>query len=229
MRLDPAENSGLFWRQHHCRLWIGRRQKLSRRVGEVLSKRGYHYRVINQGVSGNTTKDAVARVNSIVALHPEAVVVEFGGNDGLRGLPLEATKQNLDSVLTTLQAAGIRILLVGITLPPNYGAEYIQTSTPFTRRRQQASCVVDADALRRHLYRAGNHPGGRAFMAPDLAKGSRDDRGAYGLPLLPPHICLPAVVLRNMRKAKSARQRGPGACVLTQSRRSPALSINLGF
>ena len=93
----------------------------------LLSKHGFHYRVVNQGVSGNTTKDAVARVNSIVALHPDVVVVEFGGNDGLRGLPLDATRRNLDSVLTTLQTAKIGILLVGITLPPNYGADYIQS------------------------------------------------------------------------------------------------------
>jgi acyl-CoA thioesterase-1 len=78
-------------------------------------------------VSGNTTKDAVARVNAIVALHPDVVLVEFGGNDGLRGLSQEITRKNLDSVLTTLQAAHIRILLVGITLPPNYGADYIQS------------------------------------------------------------------------------------------------------
>jgi acyl-CoA thioesterase-1 len=96
-------------------------------LGLLLAKRGYSYRVVNQGVSGNTTKDAVARVNSIVALHPEVVVVEFGGNDGLRGLPLDTTRKNLDSVLATLQAAKIRILLVGITLPPNYGADYIQS------------------------------------------------------------------------------------------------------
>jgi len=93
----------------------------------LLSSRGYHYHVANKGVSGDTTKDAVARVNSIVALHPEVVVVEFGGNDGLRGLPLDATRRNLDSVLTTLQTAKIGILLVGITLPPNYGADYIQS------------------------------------------------------------------------------------------------------
>jgi acyl-CoA thioesterase-1 len=93
----------------------------------LLAGRGYHYRVVNQGVSGNTTKDAVARVNAIVALHPDVVLVEFGGNDGLRGLSQEITRKNLDSVLTTLQAAHIRILLVGITLPPNYGADYIQS------------------------------------------------------------------------------------------------------
>jgi acyl-CoA thioesterase-1 len=93
----------------------------------LLDARGYHYRVVNQGVSGNTTKDAVARVNSIVALHPDFVLVEFGGNDGLRGLSMEITKKNLDSVLTTLQTAHIRVLLVGISLPPNYGADYVQS------------------------------------------------------------------------------------------------------
>jgi acyl-CoA thioesterase-1 len=93
----------------------------------LLAKRGYAYHVVNQGVSGNTTKDAVARVHSIVSQHPDAVVVEFGGNDGLRGLPLDTTRKNLDDVLSTLQAAKIPILLVGITLPPNYGAEYIKS------------------------------------------------------------------------------------------------------
>ena len=55
------------------------------------------------------------------------VIVEFGGNDGLRGLPLDQTQHNLDQVLTTLEAAHIRILLAGITLPPNYGPDYIQS------------------------------------------------------------------------------------------------------
>jgi acyl-CoA thioesterase-1 len=93
---------------------------------EILDARGYRYRVVNQGVSGNTTKDAVERVHSVIALHPDVVVVEFGGNDGLRGLPMEITRKNLDTVLTALQAANVRVLLVGITLPPNYGADYIQ-------------------------------------------------------------------------------------------------------
>jgi acyl-CoA thioesterase-1 len=93
----------------------------------LLVKRGYGYRVVNQGVSGDTTKDAVTRVHAVVAQHPDVAVVEFGGNDGLRGLPLDVTRRNLDTVLSTLEAAKIRVLLVGITLPRNYGAEYIQT------------------------------------------------------------------------------------------------------
>jgi acyl-CoA thioesterase-1 len=90
-----------------------------------LNQLGYPYRVENQGTSGATTKDAVAKVRSVVAMHPNLVVVEFGGNDGLRGLPLDQTRKNLDSVLTTLEAAHIRVLLAGITLPPNYGPEYV--------------------------------------------------------------------------------------------------------
>jgi acyl-CoA thioesterase-1 len=93
----------------------------------LLKAKGYAYRVLNQGVSGNTTKDAVTRVHSIVALHPDVVLVEFGGNDGLRGISMEITGRNLDTVLTALQAAKIRILLVGITLPPNYGKDYVDS------------------------------------------------------------------------------------------------------
>ena len=90
-----------------------------------LDRRSYHYRVSNQGTSGATTKDAVANLRAILALHPEVVIVEFGGNDGLRGLPLAQTRQNLDEVLTALENAHIKVLLAGITLPPNYGQDYI--------------------------------------------------------------------------------------------------------
>jgi len=91
-----------------------------------LDREGYHYNVNNQGTSGATTKDAVAGLRSILLLHPEVVVVEFGGNDGLRGVPPAQTRRNLDQVLTTLENAHIKILLAGITLPPNYGRDYIQ-------------------------------------------------------------------------------------------------------
>jgi acyl-CoA thioesterase-1 len=92
-----------------------------------LDSQGYHYKVINQGTSGATTKDAVVSLPSILRLHPEVVIVEFGGNDGLRGLPLDQTRRNLDQVLATLEAAHIKILLAGITLPPNYGPDYVQS------------------------------------------------------------------------------------------------------
>jgi acyl-CoA thioesterase-1 len=92
-----------------------------------MDAQGYHYKVFNQGTSGATTKDAVASLPGILRLHPEVVIVEFGGNDGLRGLPLEQTRRNLDLVLTGLEAAHIKVLLAGITLPPNYGPDYVQS------------------------------------------------------------------------------------------------------
>jgi acyl-CoA thioesterase-1 len=91
-----------------------------------LDAKGYEYRVINEGVSGNTTKDGVERLNSIVAMKPAIVVVEFGGNDGLRGFRIEDTRTNLDQIVSTLKTGGAKIVLAGITLPPNYGPDYIK-------------------------------------------------------------------------------------------------------
>jgi acyl-CoA thioesterase-1 len=91
-----------------------------------LDAKGYHYRVVNEGISGNTTKDGVERVDTIVAMKPAVVVVEFGGNDGLRGLRIEDSRANLDKILATLKASGTKVVLAGITLPPDYGPDYIQ-------------------------------------------------------------------------------------------------------
>src|ERR1022692_328373 len=91
-----------------------------------LDQLHYHYRVDNEGVSGDTTKDGVERLPGILALHPVVVVVEFGGNDGLRGLRVEDTRANLDTIVSTLKGAGIKVALAGITLPPDYGPDYIR-------------------------------------------------------------------------------------------------------
>jgi acyl-CoA thioesterase-1 len=93
---------------------------------QLLNKQGYSYRVINRGIDGNTTKDGVDRLKDVLSLHPQIVIVEFGGNDGLRGVPITATRQNLDQIVATLTRSGAKILLAGITLPPNYGPDYIQ-------------------------------------------------------------------------------------------------------
>ena len=91
-----------------------------------LDHRGYAYHVVNAGISGNTTKDGVARLPSIIAMKPAIVVVEFGGNDGLRGLRIADTRANLDRIVSTLTATGTKVVLAGITLPPDYGADYIR-------------------------------------------------------------------------------------------------------
>ena len=103
-----------------------------------LDKLHIRYRVDNQGISGDTTKDGVERLPEVLALHPAVVVVEFGGNDGLRGLPIADTRANLDQIVATLQRSGAKVSLAGITLPPDYGPDYIrqfnQTYTLLARK-----------------------------------------------------------------------------------------------
>jgi acyl-CoA thioesterase-1 len=91
-----------------------------------LDHTGYSYRVVNAGVSGNTTKDGVERIPSVLAMKPAIVVVEFGGNDGLRGLRIADTRANLDKIVSTLTASGTKVVMAGITLPPDYGPDYIK-------------------------------------------------------------------------------------------------------
>lgn len=90
-----------------------------------LDAAGLHWRVVNAGVSGNTTTDGLDRLSEVLAYKPRITIVEFGGNDGLRGLPLETTRANLEQIIQALQRAGSKVLLAGMTLPPNYGGEYI--------------------------------------------------------------------------------------------------------
>jgi acyl-CoA thioesterase I len=92
----------------------------------ALDRRGGRFRVVNYGVSGDTTQDGLARLPLVVAEKPRIVVLEFGANDGLRGLPLTGTRQNLEQMIVALQGAEARIVLAGITLPPNYGPDYIR-------------------------------------------------------------------------------------------------------
>lgn len=90
-----------------------------------LDRRGYRYRVVNAGISGETTTDALERLQTVTALRPAVAIVEFGGNDGLRGLPVSTTRANLDQIVAALQESGAQVLLAGMTLPPNYGPEFI--------------------------------------------------------------------------------------------------------
>jgi acyl-CoA thioesterase-1 len=91
-----------------------------------LDAKGYHYQVVNQGISGNTSKDGVDRLEDALRLKPVLVIVAFGGNDGLRGLPIASTRENLDRMVSTLLNSGAKVVLGGITLPPNYGPDYIR-------------------------------------------------------------------------------------------------------
>jgi acyl-CoA thioesterase-1 len=96
-------------------------------VQRLIDSAGYPYRIYNAGVSGDTTSDGVERMPEVIALHPAIVILEFGGNDGLRGLPVTTTRANLAQMIGGLQKSGAKVLLAGMTLPPNYGAEYIRS------------------------------------------------------------------------------------------------------
>jgi len=91
-----------------------------------LDSRGYRYRVENLGANGDTTQDGLARLAMVLAEKPAIVVLEFGANDGLRGQPVAITEGNLAKMIEQLQAARVRVVLAGITLPPNYGPAYIR-------------------------------------------------------------------------------------------------------
>jgi acyl-CoA thioesterase-1 len=94
-----------------------------------LDAAGYKYRVVNEGVSGNTSKDGVARLPVILALKPAVVVVEFGGNDGLRGIKTETTRDNLATILKALKDSGAKVVIAGMSLPPDYGPDYVKAFT----------------------------------------------------------------------------------------------------
>ncbi len=87
---------------------------------------GLRYRVVNQGISGDTTSGGLGRVAQATELKPYLVILELGGNDGLRGLPLEVTRDNLDKMIVAFQESGAKVMLAGMTLPRNYGPEYIK-------------------------------------------------------------------------------------------------------
>jgi acyl-CoA thioesterase-1 len=92
----------------------------------ALDAAGLHWRVVNAGISGNTTTDGLSRLRHVLTYMPRVTIVEFGGNDGLRGLPIETTRANLEHIIEGLQGAGSKVLLAGMTLPPNYGPDYIK-------------------------------------------------------------------------------------------------------
>lgn len=94
------------------------------RLEARLAREGYAYRVVNAGVSGDTTAGGLRRVDWVLRAKPEIAIVALGANDGLRAQSPQAMRENLTAIVKRLQAAGARVLLVGMRLPPNYGADY---------------------------------------------------------------------------------------------------------
>jgi len=93
-----------------------------------LAAQGYGYHVVNASVSGETTSGGLARIERALAQHrPAIVLLELGGNDALRGLPVRETRANLRMMIDAARRVGSKVLLLGIRIPPNYGAAYAQS------------------------------------------------------------------------------------------------------
>ena len=105
-----------------------------------LRREGFAYRVVNAGVSGDTTAGGLRRVDWVLRAHPAIVIVALGANDGLRGQPVAAMRDNLVAIVTRLRAAGARVLLAGLRMPPNYGDVYTREfADAFPRVARQTS------------------------------------------------------------------------------------------
>ena len=92
-----------------------------------LKEQGYVYTVVNASVSGETTAGGLARLpRALQVQHPKILVVELGGNDGLRALPLAQMRANLAQMIDSAAAAGAKVLLLGMRMPPNYGAQFTE-------------------------------------------------------------------------------------------------------
>jgi len=94
-------------------------------LGKRIAADGVRYRVVNASISGDTTAGGRARLPALLTQHkPAVVLIELGGNDALRGGKLATTRDNLDAMVVASQAAGAKVLIVGMEVPPNYGPAY---------------------------------------------------------------------------------------------------------
>ena len=105
-------------------LGVSPEQSYPTQLQKQLDTLGYHYQVLNAGVSGDTSAGGLRRVSWVLAGKPRVVILELGGNDGLRGLGLPETRSHLDTIIRQFKDAHVRVILAGMKLPPNYGEEY---------------------------------------------------------------------------------------------------------
>lgn len=105
-------------------LHLDRDEAFPARLGERLAARGLPMRVVNAGVSGDTAAGGRRRIEWVMRQEPDVVVVQLGTNDGLRGTPLESIEADLCAIVERARDGGARVLLLGLDIPPSYGAEY---------------------------------------------------------------------------------------------------------
>lgn len=107
-------------------LGVASHQTYPAQLQKKLNQAGVNYRVVNMGVNGETTAGALRRLDRIMTLQPTVVILEFGANDGLRGLAIEQIQANIAHIIERFQTQDIMVVLTGMRLPPNYGPSYTQ-------------------------------------------------------------------------------------------------------
>jgi acyl-CoA thioesterase I len=131
-----------------------------------IDSEAYGYDVVNASIPGDTSSGALARLPRLLeTYHPRIVLVELGGNDGLRGLPVQSLRANLERIVELVEAAGARAVLIGIQIPPNYGPTYTDALAevyPELAKRDELALVpflMAGVALKPELMQAdGLHP-----------------------------------------------------------------------
>jgi acyl-CoA thioesterase-1 len=139
-------------------------------LGERLKQRKSNYTVDNASISGETTAGGAARIEAVLTKSkPAIVIVELGANDGLRGLPVAQMKANLAAIVRAAKRRGARVILVGMLLPPNYGAQYVNEFRAAFRDVARDERVAFVPLLfegvpdKREMFQADNlHPSAEA-------------------------------------------------------------------
>jgi acyl-CoA thioesterase-1 len=103
---------------------LSKEQAVPSLIQRRLDAEGYNYEVVNHGVSGDTSAGGVSRLEWALSGDVRVLVLELGANDGLRGVPVESMKANLEAIITGAKKRGVRVLLTGMEAPPNHGPIY---------------------------------------------------------------------------------------------------------
>lgn len=123
---------------------------------ERLREQGFPHQIINAAISGDTSASGASRIDDLLQRHqPQVVVIELGGNDGLRGMPLDHIRQNLVTMIERSRNAGARVVLVGMQIPPNYGPRYADA---FARLFPDLAAEYDTALVERFLEEVGQNP-----------------------------------------------------------------------
>lgn len=152
-----------------------------RLVGDILNKQGHACRVVNAGLSGETSAGGLSRIDWILRQPIDVFVLELGANDGLRGLPLDQTKKNLQDIIDKVKARypGVKLVIAGMKVPPNMGPEY---SEQFEDLYPALARINNATLIPFLLKDVGGHedlnqadgihpnPAGHAIIAKNVAK-----------------------------------------------------------